>query len=164
MHVDVHIATQPFSQQQETGDLYAAAGRPGTGAADHQTKQNGLGKSRPAVKIRNGESGGGNDGGDRKRRLVHHRPQSGIQVADIPGDAQNGQHDNHQIDAQFFIKKRAFKTLQQQHIENREIDSEQQHERRGHRLGKGGIAGHGIIQNPEAAGSGRAESDAYRVE
>ena len=157
-------SAQALKEQNQPGDLHAAAGGAGAGADDHEAQQNGFRKTGPLVKVRRGKACGCGDTGNLEGCVAEGFLQGGVLPPDVPGDEQCAAQDDAEVGPQLLIPEYGSKLPEQQKIVAGEIDAEQKHEYGRHILQIGAIAGEGIVAHAEAAGSCGAKGVAHRFE
>ena len=116
----LHLAEGVLQQDEDPGDLDAAAGGSGAGPDEGEHHQQHLGELGPQIVVGGGEAGGGHDGRHLEGGVPHALPHAVVQIPDVPGDGGGG-HGHHDEEEPQLV---AFQGLPGLPRENQEIDGE----------------------------------------
>ena len=163
MHHLTHASVKALQHQQRPAALKSAAGASRAGPYHHQAQQNGLGKSRPQVKVRGGIAGGGHNGSNLERRVPNRLPQRLIVALQVQGNQDNAARHHTQVQPQLLVPKHIFKLPDQQQIVTAEIHTKQQHKHRTHILYIWAVARNAVVFYTETARPSRSEGGADRL-
>ena len=164
MNIVMDLLKTCFDQDDDTGDLDAAAGGTGAGSAEHDHDKQAPGVLRPDVKIRCGVAGGRNNGSHLESCMVESKKEIVKKAPDIDRDRDDSEGNDPQIpadltDAESFL----FILPQEKDKVCIKVDAEQDHENRDDGLLKNRIAGNTVAENAETSGTGGAEAQAETV-
>ena len=160
-----HLFLDALSEQQDARAFYAAAGRTGARADEHQQHEQGAAERRPPVEIHGRKTGRCDDGRDLEQGVMEALAQRAKHRPHVKGDEPGEYENDAEIDADLLDAERLTEFAREDEKIGAEIDAKQDHKDRDDVLEvRAVVVRDGIVPVAEAARTGRAERDADRVE